>query len=57
MKAKITLKTESDMLLKYPLLHQRREYELARLTAMARLQTGYDLQWTPPRSRDELYER
>jgi hypothetical protein len=24
---------------------------------LARLREGADLQWTPPRSRDELYER
>lgn len=31
--------------------------EAARPRALARLRTGYDLQWTPPRSRDELHER
>lgn len=39
------------------LVKNRREYEEARLSALEQLRTGYDLHWTPPRSRDELYER
>jgi hypothetical protein len=29
----------------------------ARVRAIARLRRGFDLQWTPPLSRDELHER
>ena len=38
-------------------VRQRKGYEKARRDALARLQTGFDLKWTPPRSRDELHER
>jgi hypothetical protein len=38
-------------------VRERKGYEQARRSALARLRTGWDLQWTPPRSRDELYER
>jgi hypothetical protein len=38
-------------------VRQRKGYELARKRALARLRKGIDLQWTPPRSRDELHER
>jgi hypothetical protein len=36
---------------------ERRGYHQARLRAKARLHTGYDLNWTPAASRDELHER
>jgi len=36
---------------------ERRGYRQARERAKARLRTGYDLGWTPPKSRDEIYER
>ena len=39
------------------LVRRRRAYDAARRRALARLRTGYDLQWTPPRSRDEVHER
>jgi hypothetical protein len=39
------------------LVMRNKHYESARGRAMARLKTGYDLQWTKPRSRDELHER
>lgn len=39
------------------LVRKRKEYAQARQSALARLRKGYDLQFTPPRSRDELYER
>ena len=39
------------------LVRKRREYNEARRRALARLQTGFDLKWTPPASRDELHER
>jgi len=36
---------------------ERKTYDRARKRALARLREGLDLQWTPPRSRDELHER
>ena len=39
------------------MVQERRTYERARKRALARLREGADLQWTPPRSRDELHER
>ena len=39
------------------IVHERRGYDQARRSALARLNAGFDLQWTRPRSRDELYER
>jgi len=39
------------------LVRRHRAYDAARRRALARLRTGYDLQWSPPRSRDELHER
>lgn len=39
------------------LIRRRKAYESARRRALARLRQGFDLQWTPPRSRDELHER
>lgn len=39
------------------LIRRRKAYESARRRALARLRKGFDLQWTPPRSRDELHER
>lgn len=38
-------------------VEERRGYRQARERAQARLSQGYDLGWTPPKSRDELYER
>ena len=32
-------------------------HEAAKTRALARLKRGYDLGWTPPSSRDELYDR
>ena len=32
-------------------------FDNARTRALKRLRTGYDLQWTPPRVRAELYDR
>lgn len=34
-----------------------KEYEQARRSALAMLKAGFSLGWTPPRSRDEIYER
>jgi hypothetical protein len=39
------------------IVRQRKTYDRARKRAMARLREGFDMQWTPPRSRDELHER
>jgi len=39
------------------LVRRHKSYEAARRRALSRLRTGYDLRWTPPRSRDELHER
>ena len=39
------------------LVRRRKTYERARKRALARLRTGWNLEWTPPRSRDELHER
>ena len=38
-------------------VHQHKGYDQARRSAVARLRTGYDLQWTPNRTRGELHER
>ena len=39
------------------IVRQRKTYDQARKRALARLEHGLDIQWTPPRSRDELHER
>jgi hypothetical protein len=39
------------------IVRQRKTYERARKRALARLREGLDLQWTPPRSRDDLHKR
>jgi len=39
------------------LIRERRSYDRARRRALARVREGLDLQWTPPKSRDELHER
>ena len=39
------------------MVRQSTSYESARRRALARLNEGWDLGWTPPRSRDELHER
>lgn len=39
------------------IVRQRKGYDRARRRAMARLEKGFDLGWTPSRSRDELHER
>jgi len=33
------------------------DYETSKVRALARLKQGYDLDWTPPVSRDELHDR
>lgn len=39
------------------IVRERKTYERSRKRALARLREGLDLQWTPPRSRDEIHER
>jgi hypothetical protein len=39
------------------IVRDRKAFDRARRRALARLREGIDLQWTPPRSRDELHER
>jgi hypothetical protein len=39
------------------LLRERKSYDRSRRRALVRLREGMSLGWTPPRSRDELYER
>jgi hypothetical protein len=38
-------------------VRERKGYDQARRRAVARLRTGFDLKWKPPRSRDEVHER
>ncbi|HLI62263.1 MAG TPA: DUF6364 family protein [Terriglobales bacterium] len=38
-------------------VRERKGYEEAKRRALRRLRKGFDLRWTPPRSRDELHER
>ena len=39
------------------IVRHRKAYDRARKRALARLREGLDLQWMPPRSRDELHQR
>ena len=39
------------------MVRERKAFDKARRRAVARLREGLDLQWTPPKSRDELHER
>jgi hypothetical protein len=39
------------------MVRERKAFDKARRRALARLRDGFDLRWTPPRSRDELHER
>jgi hypothetical protein len=39
------------------IVRQRQTYNRARKRALARIREGLDLQWTRPKSRDELHER
>lgn len=38
-------------------VRERKGYDQARRSALARLRGGVELNWTKPRSRDELHER
>lgn len=39
------------------IVRERKAYGQARQRALSRLRQGFDLQWTPPAFRDELYQR
>ena len=39
------------------LVREHKSYDRARKRALGRLRKGFDLGWTPPRSRSELHER
>ena len=39
------------------MVRRRKRYVKARKRALARLREGWNLGWTPPRSREELHER
>ena len=39
------------------IVRERKAFDRARRRALARLREGLDLQWTPPKFRDELHER
>jgi hypothetical protein len=39
------------------IVRERKTYDRAKKRALARLQEGFDLHWTPPNSRDDLHER
>jgi len=38
-------------------VRERKGYNQARRSAVARLRSGFDLRWTPSRSRGEMHER
>jgi len=39
------------------IVRQRKGFDRARKRALARLVKGFDLRWSPPRTRAELHER
>lgn len=39
------------------IVRDRKTYDRAKKRALTRLREGFDLQWRPPSSRDELHER
>ena len=39
------------------IVRERKGYDRSRRRALPRLRQGMNLGWTPPRSRDELYQR
>lgn len=39
------------------LIRRDRDYDAAKRRALARLESGFDLGWKSPASREELYER
>jgi hypothetical protein len=38
-------------------VRERKGYNQARRSALSRLRSGFDLRWTPTRSRGEMHER
>ena len=38
-------------------VRERKGYEMARRSAVARLRSGFNLNWTPGQSRGEVHER
>ena len=38
-------------------VRERKGFNQARRSALARLRSGFDLRWTPSRSRGEMHER
>lgn len=53
-KTEVTQTTDTDREELGPL---HKAYDAARHRALARLRKGYELRFTPPRSRDDLHER
>jgi len=39
------------------IVRERKSYDRSRRRALARLRKGMSLGWTPPRSREEIYQR
>jgi hypothetical protein len=39
------------------IVRERKSYDRSRRRALARLREGMSLGWTPPQSRDDLYQR
>jgi hypothetical protein len=39
------------------MVRERKDYDAARRRALELMREGFDLGWTPPRSREELHER
>ncbi len=39
------------------MVRERKDYDAARRRALALMREGFDLRWSPPRSREELHER
>jgi hypothetical protein len=39
------------------IVRERKSFDRSRRRALARLREGMSLGWTPPRTREELYER
>ena len=51
-KTEVTQTTDTDREVRL-----QKAYDAARRRALARLRKGYELRFTPPRSRDDLHER
>ena len=53
-KTEVTQTTDTD---REELVRLHKAYDAARRRALARLRKGYELRFTPPRSRNDLHER